>query len=119
EPPGEPERRPARGWLSVQNSVLAHRQRNTFASPVHFEHGHFDLLLHFDHVVDILDEAVCELTDVHQPVLVDTNVDEGAKGGDVGHHAAQLHPRPNVVERVHAFGEAHDLEHLARIAARL
>ena len=40
----------------------------------------------------VLDEAVGELGDVHEPVLVHADVDEGAEGRDVGHRPLEQHP---------------------------
>ena len=46
---------------------------------VHLQHGDHHPLLHLDHLGGVLDEAVGELADVHQAVLVHADVHEGAE----------------------------------------
>ena len=71
------------------------------------------------HLARVLDEAVGQLGDVHQPVLVHADVDEGAERGDVGDHALQLHARLQVGDLLDALLEGGGLELGARVAAGL
>ena len=82
-----------------------HGEGDAFSGDVDFEDGDFDALLDFDDFVGVLDEAVGELADVDQAVLVDADVDEGAEGGDVGDDAGELHAGLEIFDLVDAFGE--------------
>ena len=53
------------------------------ALEVYRKHRHPHPLLHFDHIRGIADEAISQLADVHQPVLVYGHVDKGAETGHV------------------------------------
>ena len=55
---------------------------------------------------------------MHQAILVDADVDEGAEVGDVGHRALQRHALPQVVEGLHPFQEFRRLELRARVPPR-
>ena len=56
---------------------------------------------------------------INQPVLLDPDVDESPEGRDVRHDARQLHPRAQVVDRVHVGIEREDLQLLPRVEALL
>ncbi len=56
---------------------------------------------------------------MHQAVLVDADVDEGAERGHVGDHALQHHAGDQVLDLVDALGERRGLEGRARVAAGL
>ncbi|MCW0448515.1 hypothetical protein NB706_001349 [Xanthomonas sacchari] len=56
---------------------------------------------------------------MHQAILVHADVDERTEGGDVADHAFQHHARLEVLDVLHAVGEARRLELRARVAARL
>ena len=60
------------------------RPGNPFALEVYLKYRHPHPLLHFDHIRGIADEALSQLADVRQPVLVDANIDKGAETGHVG-----------------------------------
>src|SRR5690606_33469518 len=83
-----------RGRLVVQ----AQRQRDALARDVHVEDLHLDDVARFDDVPRVLDEGLRHRGDMHQTVLVDTDVDEGAERGHVRHYALQDHPRGQVGE---------------------
>ena len=52
---------------------------------------------------------------MHQPVLVHTDVDKGAKGGDVGDYAVQDHARTQIRDFFDALREGGGFEGGARI----
>jgi len=54
---------------------------------------------------------------VHQTVLMDADVDEGAKGCDVGNDTFEDHARAQVADLFDAVGEGGGLELGARVAA--
>lgn len=66
---------------------LAHRQRDAVALVVYAYHLDRDVLLQLYHCVRVRDKLVGQLGDVYEPILMDANVDEGAKLGDVGHYS--------------------------------
>ena len=65
------------------------------------------------------DVAVGQLRDVDQSVLLDADVHESPERRDVRHDARQLHPRAQVVDRVHVGIEREDLQLLPRVEALL
>ena len=70
----------------------------------------------FYHLVGVFDKLVGQLRDVDEAILMDPDIDEGPKVGDVGHDAGQLHSLAQVVDGVDAVGEAKLLDGLARVA---
>jgi hypothetical protein len=44
--------------------------------------------------------------DVHQPVLVDADIDKGAERGDVRHDTLKNHAGPQILELFHPLAEA-------------
>ena len=73
----------------------------------------------FTTVARVLDEGLRHRRDVHEPVLVHADIDEGAEGGDVGDHAFQHHAGLQIGELLDALLEGGGLEGRARVAARL
>ncbi len=67
----------------------------------------------------IFHEAVGELRDVHEPVLVHADIDERSEVRDVGHHALELHTGPQVLNLLDTLLEFRRLEFGSRIASRL
>ena len=59
-----------------------------------------DVLLQLYHRARVGDKLVGQLGDVDEPILMDANVDEGAKLGDVGHYSRKYHPFLQVVYRL-------------------
>ena len=66
-------------------------ERDALGFGVGAEDFDFDDLAGFDGFGGVLDEAVGELADVDQAVLVDADVDEGSELGDVGDDAFEDH----------------------------
>ena len=67
----------------------------------------------------VADEFVGQLADVHQPVLMHTNIHERAEGRDIGHSPFQHHAGAQVGYGLHAIGKGRSAEFGARVAARL
>ena len=63
----------------------------------------------------MLDEAVSQLGDVYEAVLVHAHVDEGAKVDDVAHRALELHAGLQVVDGKCRAAK----DHLGRVVARV
>src|SRR3546814_20305153 len=107
-------------WPALARRVVEPpRQRDAFARDVDLQHLHLDDVAGLDHLARILDVAVGQRGDVDQAVLVHADVDEGAEGGDVAHHSLEHHARAQVLDVLHAVGEARGLELGARVAAGL
>ncbi len=99
--------------------AAAHRQRDPLALEIDLQHPDLDHVARLDDLGRVLDEAVGQLGDVHQPVLVHADIDERAEGGDVGDDALQLHAGCQVLETLDALGEARGAERGPGIARGL
>src|SRR5690554_3857248 len=62
----------------------AHGEGDAAAGEVHLGDGDLDLLAGLHDFRRVFDEGVGELADVHEAILVNAHIDEGAEGGDVG-----------------------------------
>ncbi len=80
-------------------------ESDAFGFKVSAEHLDLDDLAGFDGLGRLLDKAVGELADVDQTVLVDADVHEGSKLGDVGDDALKDHAGLNVGELADGLGE--------------
>lgn len=107
------------GGASVDFNYTLEAETDAFAGDVDFGDGGADFLADFDDFVRVFDEAVGELGDVGEAVLVDADVDEGAEGGNVGHDAGELHAFGEVGDGVNAFLEFDELEFGAGVASGL
>ena len=65
----------------------------------------------------VLDVSIGHRGDVHQPLLVDSDIDEGAERGDVRYDPLKNHAGMQILELFHPLAEAHCLENRARIAS--
>ena len=86
---------------------------------IDLEHLHPDAVARVDHRARILDELLAQLGNVDQTILVNSNIDEGAKVGDVGDNAGTDHSRHQVSDGVQVVPEGEGGEGLARVATRL
>src|SRR5207237_10938273 len=89
------------------------------SSDVNLHDPYLHLLVHVDDLLRILDEAIRELTDVHQSVLMHAYINEGAERRDVRHDARQRHPWLNIRDGLDAFGELKHLEAGAWVSSGL
>ena len=101
----------------VEASVDNHGKRDAVALAVHARYLDHDLLMELHGVERRGHEALAELRDVHKAVLVDANVDEGAKVGYVGYDARQDHSLGKVVDGRHALVETERLKFFSRVAS--
>ena len=86
--------RPLGGGLVVH----AHGQGNALAGYIHLHHLHLDDIPGFYHIPGVLDEGIRQRGNMHQTVLMHTDVDEGAEIGDVGDRAFKHHARLEVLD---------------------
>src|SRR5690606_5010712 len=101
-----PGRRPGILRPGLRPGTALHRERDALALDIDLQHRHLDHLPRPHRLARILDEAVGQLGDVHQAVLVDADVDEGAEVRHVRHHALQAHAGAQVRDAFDTFGEA-------------
>ena len=96
-----------------------HRQGNAFGFRVGAEHVHLHDLAHLDHIARFLDVAVRQFADVHQPILMNADIDEGSELGHVGDDAFERHARLQVPDLLHVVLKAGREEFVARVASGL
>src|SRR5690606_36373363 len=68
-----------------QLGFAAHREGDSVSGEIDLHHGHHDALLRFHDRRGVLHERVGELAHMHEPVLMNADVDERAECGDVRH----------------------------------
>src|SRR5207245_1091472 len=107
------------GLIPADIVVETQRERDALAGDVDGEHLDVDHVARLHDVAGVLDEGLRHRRHVHEAVLVDPDVHEGAEGGDVGDDALEDYARFEVLELVHALLEAGRLEGRTRVAARL
>ena len=79
---------------------ILYTQCDTFATHIYFDDTDADVLMKADDLCGVSDEAVGELRDVDESVLMNTDVDEDAKVGDIRHDTREFHSYDEVGEGV-------------------
>ena|GEM_PF-5883606 len=87
---------------------ILHTQPDTFAVHIDFDDTDADVLMKVDDLCGVGDEAVGELRDVDESVLMNTDVDEGSEVRDVRHDTGEFHTYDEVVEGVDVLVEFED-----------
>ena len=72
---------------------------------------HLHHIPHGDHLGGMPDKAVCQLGHMDQPILMDPDVNKGAKVNDIPHGPGENHPRLEVLDVQH-IGAQHRLGQL-------
>ena len=103
---------------AIPRGFRLHGKRNALTGDVNVQHAHFDDIAHLHHLTRILHKAVGEFGNVHQTVLMHTDVDKGPEGCDVRHRAFQFHPRRQIRQRMHVVRKLCRLELRTRITPR-
>ena len=67
----------------------------------------------------VFNEGIAQLADVHQTVLVYPDINECAKGSDIGHNPGKPESRLEVLEFADAFRKLENFKLLSRITPRL
>src|SRR5580693_563016 len=107
-------RRPrSRGFLEP------HRQRDPRAFRLDFQDLDTDDIAGLRDLAWVVDVSIGHRGDVHQPVLVDPDIDKGAECGDVRHDTFENHAGPQILELFHALSEARRLENRSGITSGL
>ena len=83
---------------------------------VYLQHFYANMLVQFDHIVRILYKLIGQLRDVDKAILMNTDVDKGAKGRDVGDYTRQLHSFDKVIDGFYPFCKMKLLQLHARVA---
>ena len=96
-----------------------HGESDAFGFKVSAQYLYLDDLAGFDGLGRFLDKSVGELADVDQTVLVDADVHERSKLGDVGDNALKHHAGLNVGELANGLREVGCDELITWIATRL
>ena len=96
-----------------------HRQGDALADDVDLDDADLHDIPRLHHFVRVAHEAIGELREVDEAVLVNADVDEGAERGDVGDGSLEPHARLQVLDVVDALGKSRGLELRPGIAARL
>src|SRR5690606_17591947 len=101
-------------WHARRASVVArgsidrarfHGERDALALDIHILDPHLYDIAGLHHLARVLDEAIRQLGDVHQPVLMHADIDEGAERSDVGDDPFELHPGLQVRDFLDALPE--------------
>jgi len=87
---------------------ILHTQPDTFAVHIDFDDTNTDVLMETDDLCGVGDEAVGELRDVDESVLMNTDVDEGSEVRDVRHDTREFHSYDEVVEGMDILVEFKD-----------
>ena len=89
------------------------------ATHIDFDDTDADVLMKADDLCGVGDEAVGELRDVDESVLMNTDVDEGSEVGDVRHDTGEFHSYDEVGEGMDILVEFEDFNLSTWIAPRL
>ena len=98
---------------------ILHTQCDTFAAHIYFDDTDADVLMKADDLCGVGDEAVGELRDVDESVLMDTDVDEDAEVRNIRHDAREFHSYDEVGEGVDVLVEFEYFNLSTGIAPRL
>src|SRR5438046_3248552 len=99
--------------------VEPHCQRDPTAFRIDLQHLDTDDIARLGNFAWVLDESIGHRGDVHQAVLVDPHIDEGAERGDVRHDTFENHAGLQILELFHSFAKARRLESRAWITTGL
>ena len=93
-----------------------HAEGDAIAHEIDFGNGDLHFLSDLDHFAGVSDKLIAELADVDEPVLVHSDIDEGAEGCDVGDYAWEFHAYFEIGGFIDSFGKGKHLELFARVA---
>jgi len=71
----------------VRAVVFSHSQSDTLARDINFRHPNANYIARFYDLVRIFYKSIRELADMDQSVLVNTDINERSKSGNVGDRA--------------------------------
>ena len=94
------------GRPRFQRLIEPHCQRNPTAFRVNLQHFDTDDIARLRDFARVLDVSIGHRGDVHQPVLVDPYINEGAERGDVRHDTFENHAGLQILELFHSLTKA-------------
>ena len=74
--------------------------------------------MHLDYFIGVFHIAVRQLAYMHQPILVDPDINEGTEGGNVGNDPWKFHSDLQVFHLFDTIRKAEGLKALTWVAAR-
>lgn len=98
-------------------TVLAHRETDPFARDIHLGDANLNDIARFHDFMRVFYEFVGQLADMDKSVLMNADIDEGAKGRDIGDGPLKAHSGFEVGDRIYIVGEARCFKLGSRIAA--
>jgi hypothetical protein len=105
------------GRPRFQSLIEPHGQRDPTAFWVNLQHLDTNDITGLRDCSWIFHIGIGHRGDVHQPVLMDPDIDKGAERGDVGHDTFENHAGLQILELIHSFAEACRLESRSRITS--
>src|SRR5665647_1233325 len=75
-----------------QNSILIslfHRKSNSFSIDINLKYLHFDMLMQLNDLRRIAHKPVRELTDMHQSILLYTNIHKDTEPGNIRYNSRE------------------------------
>jgi len=70
---------------------IPHGEADALALFIHIQHGDFDHIAHRHHLGGVLDELITDLGDMHQTVLMDTDIHKHTEVDDIADRAGKHH----------------------------
>src|SRR6266567_980723 len=110
--------RETKSWPALLVYTL-HAQLHPSALHIHVQHAHLHDLPDGDDRERVAHVAVGKLGDMHQAILLDADIDEGAKVHHVAHHPLQEHAGLQVFHLEHIVAQEGSWQRFARIKSRL
>src|SRR6516225_8123757 len=107
------------GWPGFQSLIEPHCQRDPTTFCVDLQHLDTNDIAGLRNCAWVFHISIGHRGDVHQPVLMDPHINEGAERGDVCHDTFENHAGLQILELFHSCAEARRLESRARITSGL
>ena len=96
-----------------------HTKGYALTTKVYTDDSDANMLMKMNNLGGIADIAVRQLGNMHQTVLMDSDIDEGTKIGYICHYTWQLHPLMKIFKRLYTGIELKGFNLLTRVTARL
>ena len=105
--------------MFVCAGIASHAESNPLTRRINFQNRYANDISGLHDIMRIFDEFVCKLADVHQAVLMHSDIDKGPKCSNIRHGSFQLHSWLEIRDLGDTFHEGSRFEAGARIAPRL
>ena len=104
--------------LVVAMKMVKQGEADAVAAGVDLEDFDFKMLVEVDHLGGVVNTAVGHLADMHQAVLMHSDIDKCTEGGYVGDDTGQNHTFSDILEAGNVLVELEHLELGSRIESR-